>query len=179
MAKLTEYGNNLFLTQVAKKWMRIGDELDIPPHVLDNIKADWSHEADPLNFIREMFAEWKKRECSLYNWKTILVALSSESIGERAMALSLAVTLRREKTVQQTKKSQQQSSGNDQNLSTSSRYQQLTHKVSSRQQKRTRDDREESSGSSEDEPQAKRMEGKESALDVSSSSIGSSSGELP
>ena len=138
--------------------MRIGDELGIPPQILRNFKANWSHQADPLNFIREVFVEWKKRECSPYNWKTVLMALSSKSIGERAMALSLAETLRREKTVQQTKRVQQQS-----------------QKVSRKQQKQRS---EESSGSNEDEPQAKRMEGDQPALGVSSSSSGVSSCEL-
>ena len=167
----------VFLTQVANKWMRIGDELEIPPHILDNIKANWSHQADPLNFIREVFAEWKKRECSPYNWKTVLVALSSESVGERAMAASLAETLRREKTVQQTKRTEPQLSGKVENPSSSSRHQQPSHMVSTMPQKRRRDDREESSGSDRKEPRAKRMEKEVSALSVPSSS-GGSSGEL-
>ena len=158
--------------------MRIGDELGIPPQTLRSIKANWSHQADPLNFIREVFVEWENRQCSPYNWRTVLVALSSKYVGERKMALSLAQTLRREKKVQQARLLQQESSGNQQKPSRSSSCQQPPHKVGSKQQKRRRDDSEESSGSDEDEPQAKRMEREESALGVSSSSSGSSSGEL-
>ena len=83
------------------------------------------------------------------------MALSSESVNERAMALSLAESLRKEKAVEQRERFQQQSSVSEQEPSNSSRCQQPSHKE---QQKQTS---KESSGSHhEEEPQAKRMEGR-------------------
>ena len=80
------------------------------------------------------------------------MALSSESVKERALALDLAESLRKKKAVEQRERLQQQLSVSGQEPSSSSRCQQPSHK----EQQTSK----ESSESHEEEPQAERMEGR-------------------
>ena len=64
------------------------------------MKVDIALQCNPTNLIREVFVKWRKCQCSPYNWRTILEALSSLVVDERRLAISVATALRREKSGQ-------------------------------------------------------------------------------
>ena len=70
--------------------------MEIPPEVLDAMKVDIALQCNPTNLIREVFTKWRKCQCSPYNWRTILDAISSRVVGERDLAYTVADVLRRE-----------------------------------------------------------------------------------
>ena len=64
--------------------------LEVPVGTLDAIKSEHS---TARNASLAMLNTWKRTACSPYIWKTLLVALASNAVGQKALADEVATKL--------------------------------------------------------------------------------------
>ena len=72
---------------IPAKWRLVGVQLKLPNGTLDEIQAQNAGSPDQciLSFQR-VFTKWKHLGTSPYTWETMINALSSQSVGEVALA---------------------------------------------------------------------------------------------
>ena len=68
--------------------------LKVPDSTLASIRRDISNGGDSILFIREVFIKWRQSRSSPYNWETLLLALSTETVGEQSLAEEIASKLK-------------------------------------------------------------------------------------
>ena len=71
-------------------WYILGIKLKVPEGTLDAIGRD--HQTVRLATLA-MLRTWKRTACSPYSWKTLLDALASNAVGQKALADETAAKL--------------------------------------------------------------------------------------
>ena len=72
---------------IPAKWKLVGVQLKLPNGKLDEIQAQNAGSPDQCILSFEgVFTKWKRLGTSPYTWETIINALSSQSVGEVALA---------------------------------------------------------------------------------------------
>lgn len=71
-------------------WYILGIKLKVPESTLDAIETD---HRTVRRATLAMLKTWKRTGCSPYTWKTLLVALASNAVGQRALADKIAAKL--------------------------------------------------------------------------------------
>ena len=80
---------NKVASRAMNKWKRIGRELEIEQHQLNSITNQ-----DAIECYADVFDLWQKRANPPFTWATILEALRSSVVDEKALAHEIEDWLR-------------------------------------------------------------------------------------